>query len=72
MMRANPEAVKQRINERLGEVLHQTSDGTFRPYVCICCDKVLKPNEVSVVSPDILKTNWSTLKADNFFDLSQG
>ena len=52
---ADPEIVRNRINKRIDSIYHTTQDGSRVPFVCICCDAFLEPNEVKTISVRSLK-----------------
>ena len=58
---ADQDTVIDRINRRFDELVVTRSDGSKGPYVCIVCDRMLKPNNVEILSTECLKENMSIL-----------
>ena len=58
----DPDTVRQRINARFEKLFHITETGEAKPYVCLCCDSFLKPEELQVLSVEELKEGRSALQ----------
>ena len=61
--------VIQRVNKRIDSTLCRKSNGSFAPYVCIICDKILKPSTLTVIKEDKLKQYGHALRYDGFATL---
>lgn len=59
---ADSQLVKQRINKRVEELLFTSKCGVVVPYVCLSCDELLKPREVSTISIEARKKSQHLLK----------
>ena len=53
--------VKKRINERFEKLFVTRSDGKLSAYVCIVCDRLLKPKQVRRLEVDCLRHNAGLL-----------
>ena len=54
--------VRQRINARFEKLLHISETGEAKPYVCLCCDLLLKPEEVQILSVRELEEGKTALQ----------
>ena len=68
---ADPEIVRSKINKRIDSIYHTTQDGNRVPFVCICCDVFLKPNEVKTISVNSLKQARHVLTPDDWNAVSE-
>ena len=55
------DVVKSRINERFEQLFANRQDGTPSAYVCVVCDRLLKPKEVCRLDVDCLRRNAEVL-----------
>ena len=63
-MQACPSAsVKHNINCALDDILVRNATGEEVPHVCLICDKLLKPDQVALLSVSVLQKNQKWLKA---------
>lgn len=53
--------ITNRINKSFEKLYHKNDDGTFAPYVCIVCDRLLKHTDVHTASTNLLRKNESVL-----------
>jgi len=49
------ETVKSNINQRFDGLFYKHENGRVKPFVCVICDEILKPDEVEIVSVEKLK-----------------
>jgi hypothetical protein len=63
----SPEEIQGAINDRFTELFTRTSDAeSWSPHVCICCDELIKPQNVSWLTPKWLKQNEGVLIEQEF------
>ena len=58
--------VKNVLNERFQSLFHHNADGTFEPFVCICCDKLLKNREICYVTEKALRKSKKMLTPSGY------
>ena len=68
MLQADKEVIR-RVNKRIDGTVQKRQDGTYRPYVCIICDRLLTPTTIAVLDESKLKKFADTLRCDGFADL---
>ena len=55
--------VQKRINERFDKLFTSNSEtGAYQPYVCLICDEMLKPNELTVMNAGLLEQRLADLR----------
>jgi hypothetical protein len=62
--------VRTRINKRFDELYVRTESGFLHPYVCLICDKLLKPKEVHTLDVGLLHKNGFILKPSTWNSVS--
>ena len=60
-MSSHPETIKEAINKRFDKLYHICRDGNRIPFVCIVCDKLMKPEDVQVLKSSVLEEKGSIL-----------
>ena len=63
------QAMIDRVNERIDGTLCVQPDGSYKPYVCIICDKILKPSTLSVIKESKLHEYERHLRWNGFASL---
>ena len=66
------EEVISRVNKRIDETLCKQEDGSVRPFVCIICDKIVKPSTLAVVKKSQLKHYAVALYSGEFARTPKG
>ena len=60
-----------RVNSRFDELLTKDVVGTFKPYLCLVCDELLKPRNMRALSLDCLLKNKDSLTPSDWNFVSQ-
>ena len=58
----DPQVVKQQLNDHFNELWQKDEKGNFLPHVCVICDKLLKPQEVKIITTELLQKNEAKLQ----------
>ena len=59
------EQIIDRVNKRLDSTVCRQSDGSYRPYVCIICDRLLKPSTLATIQEQQLERYQEALRCDS-------
>ena len=62
-------AIIEKVNARIDGLLNHQEDKTYKPYVCIICDKFLKPSTLQVIQEKHLQKCAPILRCDGFAEL---